>query len=152
MREHLAQNGESTLDELYIELAGRGVIVHRSNVGRFLHRLGLSHKKKLRASEHRRPEIARARELWIRRRRRFFNKALARLIFIDETSTNTKLTKRSGWSPRGRRYNSHAPFGSWKSQTFIAGLRSHGMVAPCVNGGVKTGHGAEQKSATVARA
>jgi len=45
VREHLAQNGESTLDELYIELAGRGVIVHRSNVGRFLHRLGLSHKK-----------------------------------------------------------------------------------------------------------
>ncbi|QLL60333.1 IS630 family transposase (plasmid) [Sinorhizobium mexicanum] len=86
----------------------------------------------MRASEHRRPEIARARELWIRRRRRFFNKALARLIFIDETSTNTKLTKRSGWSPRGRRYRSHAPFGSWKTQTFIAGLRSHGMVAPWI--------------------
>ena len=68
----------------------------------------------------------------MRRRRRFFNKALARLIFIDETSTNTKLTKRSGWSPRGRRYRSHAPFGSWKSQTFIAGLRSHGMVAPWI--------------------
>jgi transposase len=66
------------------------------------------------------------------RRRRFFNKALARLIFIDETSTNTKLTKRSGWSPRGRRYRSQAPFGSWKSQTFIAGLRSHGMVAPWI--------------------
>ncbi|MGH0241451.1 IS630 family transposase [Sinorhizobium meliloti] len=118
-----------TLDELCVELAGRAVIVHRSNVGRLLHRLGLSHKKCLRASEHQRPQIAQAHELWIRRRRRLFNKALARLIFIDETSTNTKLTKRSGWSPRGRRYRSHAPFGSWKSQTFIAGLRSQGMVA-----------------------
>ena len=56
------------------------------------------------ASEQLRPEIARARDLWINRRRRFFNKALARLIFIDETSTNTKLTKRTGWSPKGKRY------------------------------------------------
>ena len=84
------------------------------------------------ASEQQRPEIAQARELWIKRRRRFFSKALARLIFIDETSTNTKLTKRSGWAPKGRRYRSHAPFGSWKSQTFIAGLRSHGLVAPWI--------------------
>ena len=46
VRERLAENGELTLDELCVELAGRGVIVHRSNVGRLLHRLGLSHKKK----------------------------------------------------------------------------------------------------------
>lgn len=84
------------------------------------------------ASEQRRPEIARARELWTGGRRSFFNKALAKLIFIDETSTNTKLTKRSGWSPRGQRYRTHAPFGSWTSQTFIAGLRSWGMVAPWI--------------------
>ncbi|WP_245282881.1 IS630 family transposase [Neorhizobium galegae] len=57
---------------------------------------------------------------------------MARLVFIDETSTNTKLTKRSGWSARGQRYRTHSPFGSWKSQTFIAGLRSHGMVAPWI--------------------
>lgn len=46
VRERLAQNGELTLDDLCVELAGRGVLVHRSNVGRLLHRLGLSHKKK----------------------------------------------------------------------------------------------------------
>jgi transposase len=84
------------------------------------------------ASEQLRPEIARARSLWIERRKPFFDKALARLTFIDETSTNTKLTKRSGWSPKGQRYRSHAPFGSWKTQTFIAGLRSHSMVAPWI--------------------
>lgn len=38
---------EVTLDELCLELAGRGVNVHRATVGRFLHRLGLSNKKKL---------------------------------------------------------------------------------------------------------
>ena len=44
--ERLSQNGELTLDELCVELSGRGVVVHRSSVGRLLHRLGLSHKKK----------------------------------------------------------------------------------------------------------
>jgi transposase len=42
----LAQNGEPTLDELCLELAGRGVTVHRATVGRFLTQLGLSNKKK----------------------------------------------------------------------------------------------------------
>jgi transposase len=79
-----------------------------------------------------RPEIAHARDLWIKRRRRFFNKALARLIFIDETSTNTKLTKHTGWSAKGQRLNSYTPFGSWKTQTFIAALRSHGLTAPWI--------------------
>ena len=62
----------------------------------------------------------------------FFRKALSHLIFIDETSTNTKLTKRTGWSPKGQRYYSYAPFGQWKTQTFIAGLRSYGLVAPWI--------------------
>ena len=79
-----------------------------------------------------RPEIAKARDLWLHRRMRFFRKALSHLIFIDETSTNTKLTKRTGWSPKGKRYYTYSPFGKWKTQTFIAGLRSYGLVAPWI--------------------
>ena len=45
VRERMAAQGELTLDELCVELASRGVIVHRSSAGRLLHRLGLSHKK-----------------------------------------------------------------------------------------------------------
>lgn len=44
--QRLRENGDLTLDELVLELAGRGVNVHRSAVGKLLHRLGLSHKKK----------------------------------------------------------------------------------------------------------
>ncbi len=44
--ERFAQNGDLTLDELCAELAERGVSVHRATVGRFLHQLGLSNKKK----------------------------------------------------------------------------------------------------------
>jgi transposase len=46
VRERMATSGEPTLDELCVELERRGVVVHRSSVGRLLHRLGLSHKKK----------------------------------------------------------------------------------------------------------
>ena len=62
----------------------------------------------------------------------YLNRGFERLVFIDETSTNTKLTKRTGWSKLGERLVDHVPFGHWKSQTFIAGLRCHSLIAPCV--------------------
>lgn len=46
VRQRLSDNGDLTLDELCVELSGRGVSVDRSTVSRLLHRLGLSHKKK----------------------------------------------------------------------------------------------------------
>jgi len=59
-------------------------------------------------------------------------KTLKKLVFIDETSTNTKLTKKTGWAPRGERLVDYVPHGHWQTQTFIAGLRCYGMTAPCV--------------------
>lgn len=59
-------------------------------------------------------------------------KVLHHLVFIDETSTNTKLTKRTGWSPVGQRFYDHVPFGHWQTQTFIAGLRCHSLTAPWI--------------------
>lgn len=61
--------------------------------------------------------------------------ALQRLVFIDETSLNTKMVKSSGWAPVGQRLFDHAPFGHWNTQTFIAGLRHDGLVAPWVISG-----------------
>jgi transposase len=53
-----------------------------------------------------------------------------RLVFIDETSTSTKLTRLRGRSPKGQRLPGAVPFGRWQSQTFIAALRSSGLTAP----------------------
>ena len=48
LRERLAVRGDLTLDEIVAELAaGHGVKVHRGSVVRWLHRLGLSHKKSI---------------------------------------------------------------------------------------------------------
>lgn len=47
VRARIADNGEMTLDALVIELRDlKGVTAHRSGVGKLLHRLGLSHKKR----------------------------------------------------------------------------------------------------------
>ena len=57
---------------------------------------------------------------------------MARLVFVDETSTNTRLTKRTGCLRKEQRSVAYAPFGKWKTQTFIAGLRCHGLTAPVI--------------------
>jgi transposase len=55
-----------------------------------------------------------------------------RLVFVDETGTNTKMTRLRGRCLKGRRLRGKAPFGHWKIQTFIAGLRRDGLTAPFV--------------------
>ena len=56
----------------------------------------------------------------------------ARLVFVDETSTNTKMVRLRGRSFKGRRLNAAAPFGHWGTQTFVAGLKCTGLVAPWI--------------------
>ena len=55
-----------------------------------------------------------------------------RLVFIDETGTTTKMTRLRGRCLKGQRLRSKAPFCHWKTQTFVAGLRCHGLTAPFV--------------------
>jgi transposase len=55
-----------------------------------------------------------------------------RLVFIDETGTTTKMTRLRGRCRKGERLHARAPFGHWKTQTFIAALRSTGLTAPFV--------------------
>jgi transposase len=55
-----------------------------------------------------------------------------RLVFIDETGTTTKMTRPRGRCLKGQRLRSKAPFGHWKTQTFVAGSRCDGLTAPFV--------------------
>ena len=55
-----------------------------------------------------------------------------RLIFIDETAVTTKMTRLRGRSLRGARLEADVPFGHWRTQTFIAGLRVDELAAPWV--------------------
>src|ERR1035441_6743868 len=75
-------------------------------------------KKSLRAAEQERADVARARRRWMREQGMFDP---ARLVFIDETSTNTAMVRLRGRCPRGIRLIDHVPHGHWKTITFIAG-------------------------------
>jgi transposase len=63
----------------------------------------------------------------------------ARLVFIDETSANTKMVRLYGRCVRGERLVGHAPQGHWKTITFVAALRHKGMKAPSIVSGPMTG-------------
>jgi|TARA_B100001964_G_C14139229_1_gene556561 transposase len=62
-----------------------------------------------------------------------------RLVFIDETGVNTKMTRLYGRAPVGERLKASAPFGHWKTMTFVAALRLSGVTAPWVLDGPMDG-------------
>lgn len=136
----VAAKGEVTLDELVCALAAEhGISAHRVSVWRFLRGLGLTHKKDLQAVEQKRPDVRDARRIWIGKRQPFMASHLERLMFVDETSLKTNMVKTTGWAPRGARLVDHAPFGHWRTQTFIAALRNDRLDAPWVIDGAMNG-------------
>lgn len=62
-----------------------------------------------------------------------------RLVFLDETGPNTKMTRRFGRAWRGHRLVAHVPHGHWKTTTFVAALRASGLTAPLVVDGPMNG-------------
>jgi hypothetical protein len=72
--------------------------------------------------------------VWTSQRLPAIRAAPSRLVFIDETSVKTNMTPLRGRSLKGKRLVADAPFGKWNTQTFIAGLRCHELVAPRVIG------------------
>lgn len=63
----------------------------------------------------------------------------ARFVFLDETGASTNMVRRYGWAPRDQRLADAAPQGHWRTTTFVAGLRSTGIIAPLVLDGPMTG-------------
>jgi transposase len=76
-----------------------------------------------------REDVAMAREAW-----RAAQPALdpSRLVFVDETGTNTQMTRSRGRCARGTRLVDRVPHGHWKTTTFVAGMRSNAITAPLV--------------------
>lgn len=63
----------------------------------------------------------------------------ARLVFLDETSAATDMTRLHGRSPVGARCHAHVPGGHWKTTTFVGALRQNGLTAPFVLDGPMDG-------------
>ena len=89
-------------------------------------------KKALMAAELARPDVVARRVDWIERRQPRMRREPGRLVFLDETAVNTKMTRLRGRARRGQRLRARAPYAKWGTQTFIAGLRADRLVAPWV--------------------
>jgi transposase len=76
--------------------------------------------------------VAEKRREWVNKRQPAMRLEAHRLVFLDETGTNTKMTRQRGRCLKGQRLKAKAPFGHWKTQTFIAGLRANALTAPFV--------------------
>jgi transposase len=87
------------------------------------------------ASECARADVAERRRIWIGERQPAMRREPHRLVFIDETSVTTKMTRLRGRARWGKRLKANAPFGKWGTQTFIAGLRHDALTAPWVTPG-----------------
>ena len=80
-----------------------------ASLSHWLIRNGLSFKKSLQASECDRPDVRQAREAWKAERQPKMRTEPQRLVFIDETGTNTKMTRARGRGDKGERLRSKAP-------------------------------------------
>ncbi|WP_420966021.1 IS630 family transposase [Bradyrhizobium sp. B120] len=126
-----------TLAELRELLKRRGISTGIASLWRFFQRRKITLKKRpAHAAEQRRGDINAAREEWFEGQ---IDLDPERLVFIDETSANTKMARLHGRSPRGERCRAAIPHGHWKTTTFTAGLRSDGLIAPLVLDGPMDG-------------
>jgi len=107
----------------------------RSAAGRFLRHLQLTFKKKpCTPPDKKEPMSGPSASSGARLAWRDKQKSLdpQRLVFIDKTSASTNMTPRHGRCERGKRLIARAPFGHWKTTTFLAALRHDRITAPCV--------------------
>jgi transposase len=126
----IVEKPDLTLRALLKELSDRGLLVSYYALWHFfLQHEGVTFKKSLRASEQDRPDVARRRERWKARQATIDP---SRLVFIDETWAKTNMTRTHGRCARGERLVAKAPFGRWRTLTFLAALRCDRLTAPCV--------------------
>ncbi len=71
--------------------------------------------------------MALARQLWRMGQRDLDPRCL---VFIDETGTNTAMTRTHGWGHKGKKLLAKAPHGHWMTSTFVAGLAHNAILAP----------------------
>jgi len=126
LRELIREQPDATLEELRDRLR---VGCSHAAVSRALKKLGITRKKKvLHASGRDSPKVRRKRQAF---RKKFAGIDPEHLVFVDETGTNTAMTRTHGRAPEGERVQGAVP-GFWTTLTLIRGLRLSGVTAPLV--------------------
>ncbi len=79
------------------------------------------------AAEQNRPDVAAKRDRW---HEQLAVEPAARLVFVDESGANTKMTRGRGRALGGRRLVARIPHGRYQTSTLISGMRVDGPCAP----------------------
>lgn len=90
----------------------------------------------LHASEQSRPDVAEQRKQWPQR---LAGVSADRLVFVDESGSNTQMTRRCGRSPIGQRLVCRLPHGHYQTTTMIAAVRLKGPQVPWLFDGAMDG-------------
>lgn len=122
-------NPDSTLEELKVLSNTTGSIM---SVKRALDRLGYRYKKTLHASEQEREDVKLKRQQWLEE---LPDLDPFRLVFLDESSAKTNMTRQRGRAKHGERLFAKAPFGHWCTTTMISSIRLSGETAAMEIGG-----------------
>ena len=123
--ELIGQDPDITLVELQAALlAAHDMSFSTSGIDALLRRHGYTYKngytykKGLIAGERSKPEVRKARHDRSRRQKAMREQP-QRLIFLDETGTDTGMTREYGRSPGGERLKGSAPFRRWGNRTLM---------------------------------
>lgn len=117
---------DATLKELRERL---GVECSDMAICRALKKLKITRKKKvLHAADRDAPKNRRKRRVFLRKATVYDRD---HLVFVDETGTNTAMTRTHGRAPVGQRVEGAVP-AAWSTLTLICGLRLSGVTAPIV--------------------
>ena len=120
---------DRTLDEIVAAMHERRIPGSRTALFRFLERHGITFKKS--------PTRERAGAYGRGAQQGLLDSS--RLIFIDETSVNTNMTRPCGRGRRGERVIGRVPLAAWKTLTFVAALRCDRMTASMMIKGAMNG-------------
>ena len=138
--ELIEQDNDITLEELKASLfVAHGMQVSTSGIDGHLKRHPIHIKRDLIATEQQKAKVQKAHDDWCRRQE-VMKKHPDRILFLDETGTNTKMVREYGRGLRGQRVKGSAPLNRGGNQTLIAGLSCEGIVAPWVISGAMNGY------------
>lgn len=88
------------------------------------------------AAEQNRPDVAEKRAHW---HERLAGEPSVRLVFVDESGANTKMTRLGGRALVGQRLTAHVPHGHYQTTTLVCAVRLSGPSAPCLFEGAMDG-------------
>ena len=88
------------------------------------------------AAEQNRPDVAEKRAQW---HERLAGEESSRLVFVDESGANTRMTRFRGRAPVGQRLVAHIPHGQYQTTTMVCAIRLTGPSAPRLFDGAMNG-------------